>query len=126
MEKELISASGVNASFCYSPAIRYGNLLFVSGQVGTDESGGTPEGIEVQTSLAIQNAEKLIKAAGGALCNVLMCQCFLQSENCFEGMNRAYAGFFGGDHNLAPARCTVIAPALDKKFLVEITMIVGL
>lgn len=126
MKKELISAPGVTASFCYSPAVRYGDLLFVSGQVGVDENGVVPEDVEAQTSLAIRNAEKLILAAGGTLDQVLMCQCFLQQENCFEGMNRAYSGFFGGSHNLAPARCTVIAPALDKKFLVEITMIVGL
>lgn len=126
MEKELISAPGVAAGFCYSPAVRYGNLLFVSGQVGVDENGVVPEDIEAQTALAIRNAEKLIRAAGGTLDRVLMCQCFLQKESCFEGMNRAYSGFFGGSHNLAPARYTVIAPALDRKFLIEIAMIAGL
>lgn len=126
MEKEYISAPGVGASYCYSPAIRYGNMIYVSGQVGIDENGNVPESAEAQTSLAIQNAEKLIAAAGGTLDKVLMCQCFVQNKDCFDGMNRAYSEYFGGSHNLAPARCTVIAPALDDKFLVEITMIAGI
>lgn len=126
MEKELVTLPGREPSPCYSPAMRYGDTLYVSGQVGEDTSGRIPTDIEGQTELAIQNAKKLIEAAGSSLDKVLMCQCFLQKEADFGGMNAAYAKFFGGKHNIAPARFTVIAPPLDRKYLVEIAMIVGL
>ena len=47
-----------------SQAIKFGNVLFVSGQVGEDVDGNVPEGIEKQTELAITNARRIIEAAG--------------------------------------------------------------
>lgn len=124
-KKEQITLPGESNSLPYSSAIRFGDTLYVSGQVG-ENSEGIPEGIEAQTELAIQNAEKVIQAAGGRLDNVLMCRCFLQKAEDFAGMNEAYKKYFGGEHNIAPARYTVLAPPVDKKYLIEIAMIVGL
>lgn len=126
MKKERVIQPGTMLPTYYSPAIRYGDTLYVAGQVGEDESGNIPAGIGAQTELAIQNAKKLIEAAGGSLDNVLMCQCFIRNQADFSGMNAAYAKYFGGNLNLAPARYTVIAPPTDEKYLVEIAMIVGL
>lgn len=126
MKKERITLPGSEPALCYSPAVRYGDVLYVAGQVGESPSGHVPKDIEGQTEIAIQNAERLIQAAGGSLDHVLMCQCFIRNEADFGGMNAAYAKFFGGEHKIAPARYTVIAPPLDQKFLVEIAMIVGL
>jgi len=125
-KKEKITLPGAESGLCYSPAIRYGETLYVAGQVGEDSEGRVPADIQGQTALAIQNARQLIEAAGGSLDNVLMCRCFLQRKEDFAGMNEAYAQFFGGTHNIAPARYTVIAPPVDEKYLVEIAMIVGL
>lgn len=126
MKKECVAQPGTKLPTYYSPAIRYGNTLYVSGQVGEDESGYIPADIESQTDLAIQNAKKLIETAGASLNNVLMCQCFIRNQADFSGMNAAYAKYFGGKHNLAPARYTIIAPPTDEKYLIEIAMIVGL
>lgn len=125
-KKEKIALPGMESGLCYSPAIRYGDTLYVAGQVGMDEAGTIPADIQGQTAVAIENAKKLIEAAGGSLDNVLMCRCFLQKKEDFAGMNEAYAKYFGGTHNTAPARYTVIAPPVDEAYLVEIAMIAGL
>ena len=125
MKKDCIIPPGSEPSLCYSPAIRYGDTIYVAGQGGEDASGYIPADIEGQTELAIQNARKLLEAAGSSLDQVLMCQCFLRREADFSGMNAAYAKFFGGEHNTAPARYTIIAPPVDEKYLVEIAMIAG-
>lgn len=108
-----------------SQAVKFGNILFVSGQVGEDSEGNVAEGIEEQVELAIQNAEHIIKAAGATLDDVLMCRCFLQTMDDFKGMNTAYFKFFG-DQDVGPARYTVVAPPVSKDLLFEITMFVGL
>ena len=108
-----------------SQAVRFGNILFVSGQVGENLDGSVPDGIEAQTELAITNAQQIIEAAGGTLDDVLMCRCFLQTMEDFQGMNRAYFKFFG-DKEDGPARYTVIAPPLSEELLFEVAMIVGL
>lgn len=125
-KKEKVTLPGTETGLCYSPAIRYGNTLYVAGQVGQDDQGRVPVGIEAQTELAIQQAKKLIEAAGGSLDNVLMCRCFLQKKEDFAGMNTAYSKFFGGKGSVAPARYTVVAPPVDEQYLVEIAMIAGL
>ena len=125
-KKEQILLPGEATPKFYSPAIRTEHTLYVSGQVGEDAQGNIPEGIEAQTALAIENAEKLIKAAGATLEDVLMCRCFLQRKEDFSGMNKAYSKYFGGEKNIAPARYTVMAPPVDEKYLVEIAMIVAL
>lgn len=108
-----------------SQAIKFGNVLFVSGQVGEDVDGNVPEGIEKQTELAITNARHIIEAAGATLDDVLMCRCFLQKLEDFDGMNEAYFKFFG-DQEAGPARYTMVAPPVAEELLVEIAMFVGL
>ncbi len=125
-KKEQISLPGFVPTLPYSPVIRFGNTLYVAGQVGEDEDGNIPVTIGEQTSLAIENARKLIEAAGGSLDNVLMCRCFIRNPEDFNEMNEAYKKYFGGDHNVAPARYTVVAPPVYEKYLVEIAMIAGL
>ena len=108
-----------------SQATKFGNILFVSGQVGEDLQGHVPQGIEAQVELAITNAKHIIEAAGGTLEDVLMCRCFLQKIEDFQGMNTAYFKFFG-DQETGPARYTVVAPPVSEELLFEIAMIVGL
>ena len=108
-----------------SQAVKFGNLLFISGQVGRNSDGNVPEGIEAQVELAITNAKHIIEAAGATLDDVLMCRCFLQTMDDFQGMNKAYFKFFG-DQETGPARYTVVAPPVSKELLFEITMFVGL
>ena len=126
MEKQKIVLPHTQGGCVYSQGIRYGNMLLVSGQVGEDKNGVTAPDIRSQTEQAILNAKEIIEAAGGSLKQVLMCQCFLQKEEDFSGMNEVYAQFFCGEGEIPPARYTVAASPLDKKYLLEISKIVGL
>jgi len=126
MKKEKIETPLVEIpSKGISQAIKFGNLLFVSGQVGENADGSVPEGIEAQTELAISNARHIIEAAGGTLEDVLMCRCFLQKLEDFDGMNKAYFKYFG-EQEAGPARYTVVAPPVSEELLIEIAMFVGL
>lgn len=104
-----------------SQAVRFGNVLFVSGQVGEDIQGNIPKGIEAQVELAIENARRILRAAGSDLDKVLMCRCFLQKQEDFAGMNQVYFKYFG-DAKVGPARYTVVAPPVADCYLFEIAM----
>lgn len=108
-----------------SQAIQFGDILFVSGQVGEDKDGNILEGVEAQTEQAILNAKSIIESAGATLDDVLMCRCFLQNMDDFSGMNKAYFKYFG-DQEAGPARYTVVAPPVSKDLLIEIAMYVGM
>jgi 2-iminobutanoate/2-iminopropanoate deaminase len=62
----------------YSQAIRFENLLFVSGQIAMDPKTGEllEDDIEVQTKQVLENLQAIIKAAGMSLQNVVKCSCF--------------------------------------------------
>ncbi len=126
MEKKKIETSLVSIpKKGISQAIQFGNILFVSGQVGEGIDGKPLDGIEAQTEQAILNAKAIIEAAGGSLDDVLMCRCFLQKLEDFSGMNTAYFKYFG-DQDAGPARYTVVAPPVSEDLLIEIAMYVGL
>ena len=126
MKKEKIETSLVSIPRRgISQAIKFGNILFVSGQVGEDVNGNAVQGIEAQVELALTNAKHIIEAAGATLDDVLMCRCFLQKLEDFDGMNEVYFKFFG-NQEAGPARYTVVAPMVSDDLLFEVAMFVGL
>ena len=125
-KKEMIPVPGVVPKNPFSPVIRFGDTLYIAGQVGEDENGNVPPTIQEQTALAIENSKKLIEAAGATLADVLMVSVYLKNGEDFAGMNEAYRKYFGGEHNMAPARFAVTAPPVADKYLIEIVMIAGL
>ena len=60
-----------------SQAIKYGNLVFVSGMVGEDENEVLKEGLEAQCEQAFINMKNVLEAAGSSLEKVLFCQIFI-------------------------------------------------
>jgi 2-iminobutanoate/2-iminopropanoate deaminase len=106
----------------YSPAIRAGNLLFLSGQIPIDPaSGAIVDGdITVQTERVMQNIAALLKAAGASFANVVRTTVFLADMNEFAAMNVVY-GQYAGDP--APARSTVQVSRLPRDVRVEIDVI---
>jgi 2-iminobutanoate/2-iminopropanoate deaminase len=106
----------------YSPAVRSGDLLFTSGQLGMDAAAGglVPGGIEAETRAALEHCARLLEAAGGSLSDVLKTTVFLRDLADFARMNSVYAEFFPQD---PPARTTVQAAALPKGAAVEIECI---
>lgn len=97
-------ALGQRAAVPLSPAIRSGELLYVSGQVPTDANGAVPDGIEAQTRAVLDKIRALVAEAGGTLDDVVKTTVFLTRVEDFAAMNRVYAEYFG---EVPPARSTI-------------------
>ena len=108
----------------YSQAIRFANLLFVSGQIALDpKSGEIVRGeIEVQTKQVLENLKAIVEASGMGLEDILKCTCFLQDMEHFGRFNSVYSTYFA---DVLPARETVEVSRLPKDVLVEISAICG-
>ncbi len=105
----------------YSQAIRAGNLLITSGQLGLEpETGNLPEGVEAQAEQSLKNVDAILAEAGLARTDVIKTTVFIRNMGDFAAVNRIYAAYFG-DHK--PARSCVEVSALPKNGLVEIEVI---
>jgi len=124
MKKIISTAKAPAAIGPYSQAVRYGDLLFVSGQIALDpKTGEIVEGdITVQTKQVLENVKAIIEEAGMTLRNVLKCSCFLSNMEDFVKFNSVYGGYFGKS---LPARETVEVARLPKDVLVEVSAICG-
>ena len=123
--REIISTESAPAAIGpYSQAVRYGSLLFMSGQIPlAPESGEIVEGnIEVQTKRVLDNLKAVLEAGGMELQHVLKCTCFLKNMEDFPAFNSVYSEYFSG---ILPARETVEVSRLPKDVLVEISAICG-
>ena len=123
--KKIISTNHAPAAIGpYSQAIRYGNLLFVSGQIALNPgTGQLVEGdIEVQTKQVMENLQAIIKEAGMTLQNVLKCSCFLKDMEDFAEFNAVYNSYLAES---LPARETVEVARLPKDVRVEVSAICG-
>ena len=106
----------------YSPAIRAGNLLFISGQVGFDPATGAlvDGGISAQTDQVMRNITSLLQAAGTDFAHVVRTTVFLADMNEFAKMNEMYARYVVDP---PPARSTVQVARLPRDARVEIDVI---
>jgi len=125
MKMETVSTTNAPAAIGpYSQAVRFGNLLFLSGQIPlTPEGDIVAGGIEEQTRQVLRNLEAVLAAAGATLRDVVKTTVFLKDMNDFAAFNQVYASFFG-DHR--PARSTVQVAALPRNALVEIELIAAI
>ncbi|MDN5347920.1 MAG: 2-iminobutanoate/2-iminopropanoate deaminase [Clostridia bacterium] len=120
MNKSAISTAKAPAAIGpYSQAIRYGDLVFTSGQIPIDPASGTvvAGGIEAQTRQVMRNLEEVLLAAGASLTTVLKTTVFIKNMDDFGKVNEIYAEFFNSD---PPARSCVEVARLPKDVLVEI------
>ncbi|MCQ2561140.1 MAG: RidA family protein [Clostridia bacterium] len=111
----------------YSEVMRFGDLLFVSGQVSDNPDTGEliPGDIEEQTTNAILNLKRHLEAAGSSLDNVIKCTIYLSKPELFDGMNKAYRKMFDPAKG-APARITTYGATLYGGMDVEIECIAGI
>jgi 2-iminobutanoate/2-iminopropanoate deaminase len=102
----------------YSPAIRHGDTLYVSGQVALDAASGLAiEGFEAQTRRVLDNLRALLEAGGSSLGSVLKTTCFLVDIADAPRFNAIYREYFPTD---PPARSTIAVAALSPGYLVEV------
>ena len=106
----------------YSPAIRAGNLLFISGQVGFDPATGVlvDGDISAQTDQVMRNIGALLTAAGTDFAHVVRTTVFLADMGEFAAMNAVYGRYVVDP---PPARSTVQVARLPREARVEIDVI---
>jgi 2-iminobutanoate/2-iminopropanoate deaminase len=110
----------------YSQAVRVGDMLFASGQVGLDPATGqiVDGGIAEQTKRVFENIKAVLGAAGADLAQVVKTTVFLKNMSDFAAMNEIYAQYLAPSGVVPPARSTVAVAGLPKDALVEVEVIV--
>ena len=101
----------------YTPVVRAGDWIIVSGQLGATDGVLVDGGVEAQTRQAVTNVAAQLATVGAELTDVVKTLCFLQDMGDFALFNAAYVEGFG-DHR--PARSTIGVAALPIGGLVEI------
>ncbi len=103
----------------YSQAVRWGNAVYVSGQIPIDPSTGAfaGEDIAAQTRQSLTNIKNILEAEGLDLSRVVKTTVMLQDIADFTAMNEVYAEFFTAPY---PARAAYQVAALPKGARVEI------
>jgi len=106
----------------YSPALRVGNLLFLSGQIPLDPASGqiVDGDIRAQTTRVLENIGELLKAASAGFSHVVRTTIFLADMGDFAAVNEVYASYFSAPY---PTRATVQVARLPKDVRVEIDAI---
>jgi 2-iminobutanoate/2-iminopropanoate deaminase len=117
--EKIVPAGGASPRGHYTPAIRAGDFVYVSGQGPIDPVTDklAAGDVEFQTRLTLSNIRRILTAAGASVTDVVKCSVFLRDIADFQKMNAVYAEFFG-DHK--PARTTIEAKFHQAEMLVEI------
>ena len=121
--RQVISAPDApKAMGAYSPAIKAGNLLFVSGQIPIDPASGelVTGDIAAQTEQAMRNVGALLRAAGGGFEHVVRTTVFLADMDEFAAMNEVYSRHVAAP---PPARATVQVARLPRGVKIEVDAI---
>jgi len=105
----------------YAQAVRVGNALYTSGQLGiVPASGQLAEGLEAQARQALDNLHAILTEAGFDKGDVVKTTVFMKNLGDFAAFNAIYADFFG---DVRPARSCVEVARLPKDGLVEIELV---
>jgi 2-iminobutanoate/2-iminopropanoate deaminase len=106
----------------YSPAVRAGDFIFVSGQGPNDPATNQMSfgDIKHETRVVLNNVKRILEGCGASMADVVKCSVFLRDGKDFAAMNEVYAEFFGDQK---PARTTVEAKFAVPEMKVEIDCI---
>jgi 2-iminobutanoate/2-iminopropanoate deaminase len=115
----LTSPATVGLKLPFSEAVRLGDLLFVSGQLGNlpGQLALAPGGIAAEARQAMENLGAILDRHGSSLDNVLKCTIFLADMAEWQAFNEVYVGFFPGR---LPARSALGASGLALGARVEL------
>ena len=106
----------------YAQAIKFGNLVFTSGQIAIDPKtdGVVDGGIEMQARQVFDNIKEVLEAARSSLKDVLKVTVYLKDLSHFANMNEIFSLYFGANK---PARSCVEVSRLPKDVLIEVDVI---
>lgn len=95
----------------YSPAVKAGGFIYVSGQIPIDPvTNQTVLGdVKAETRQVLSNIQRILEGCGATMADVIKCGVFLADVKDFAAMNEVYAEFFG---EAKPARTTIAVAAL--------------
>lgn len=105
----------------FSPAVRVGDVVYLSGQIGQDAAGKLPAGMDAQAKLAMDNVAAAARRAGTSMDRVVKCTVMLKDMTQWAAFNTIYRGYFAAGH--LPARSAFGATALAYDALVEVECI---
>lgn len=124
MKRIIATADAPAAIGPYSQAVRSGNTVYLSGQIGLDPvTMQMAEGIDAQTARVFDNLKAVAAAAGGALADAVKVNIYLTDLVNFARVNDAMASHFSQPY---PARATVQVAALPRGALVEVDAVLVL
>ena len=122
--RQIIQPEGVARLPVFSTAVRTGDLLFLSGQIGTLPGVSPPTvidgGVAAETRQTMENVVTVLEAAGLGLEHLVKCTVFLADIEDYAAVNEVYASFFPSD---PPARSALAGSGLALGSLVEIECI---
>ncbi len=118
-----IIRTGPDLGLPFSPAVKAGGLIYVSGTLATDAAGQiVPGGVKAQTAQLLDNIAATLEAGGSSIANAASVMVYLRNASDFAAMNEVYAARWPKD---PPARTTVVvtAPLALADALVEMSMV---
>ena len=106
----------------YSPAVKAGGFIFVSGQIPMDSVSSEMSygDIRHEARITLGNIQRILEGSGATLANVVKVNVYLANEADFAQMNEIYIEFFGRDR---PARTTIGCRFANSTMKVEIDCI---
>jgi 2-iminobutanoate/2-iminopropanoate deaminase len=125
MPKQLIQpANGAPPGGAYSPGVRAGDFVFVSGQGPIDPASGQVVGatIEEQTTRTLENVKLILEAAGATMADVVKATVILSDMSLFPRYNAVYATYFPDPK---PARTTSASDLLGRLVEIDVIAYVG-
>ncbi len=122
MKSAVVTSKAPAAIGPYSQGMRFGDMVFTSGQIPVDpDSGAIAQDIASQARVSLQNVMAVLGAAGAGAADVVKTTVFIRDMSRFPEVNAVYEEFFSGGN--LPARSCVEVSALPKGVLVEIEAI---
>ena len=121
--REVISSPNAPAAIGpYSQAVRVGNRLYLSGQLGMDPATGklAEGGFAAQARQALENQKAILETAGFSFEDVVQCQVFVTDINNYSAFNEIYKEYFLKDF---PARAVLEVTRIPADGLLEIMMV---
>lgn len=120
--REVVEMPGMLEGLPFSPAVRAGGLIFLSGQIGIrpGEMRLVDGGLEPETRQTMENIRAVLEAAGASLADIVKCTVFLADIEEWPSFNAIYAEYFPED---PPARAALAASGLALGARVELDCI---
>ena len=123
MREEIVLEGSSSGRYTFAPAVRFGNLVFVSGMTASDEHGKVvaPGDIVEQTRFIYRKLERVLRAASATMDDVVMTREYIVSTERYKETAEVRREFFGD--RFPAATGVIVAGLLRREALIEIEAI---